>query len=98
MDVAGEFSQYHTLHDLRILVDRYRFPREKKMINFIIWIFAGAVIGWVASLIMKTNSRQGLIADRVVGLKLSVLRERSSPSICAVTFAALCCTSPFLRR
>jgi len=38
------------------------------MINFIIWIIVGAVIGWVASLIMKTNSRQGLIADIIVGI------------------------------
>jgi len=38
------------------------------MINFLIWIIAGAVIGWVASLIMKTNSRQGLITDIVVGI------------------------------
>jgi len=38
------------------------------MINFIIWIIAGAVIGWVASLIMRTNKRQGLIADIVVGI------------------------------
>ena len=38
------------------------------MINFIIWIIAGALIGWVASLIMRTNSRQGTIADIVVGI------------------------------
>ena len=38
------------------------------MINFIIWIIAGALIGWVASLIMKTNNRQGLIADIIVGI------------------------------
>ena len=38
------------------------------MINFIIWIFLGALIGWIASLIMKTDSRQGLIADIVVGI------------------------------
>lgn len=38
------------------------------MINFIVWIIAGALIGWVASLIMKTNKRQGLIADIVVGI------------------------------
>ena len=25
------------------------------MINFIIWIIVGALIGWVASLIMRTN-------------------------------------------
>lgn len=38
------------------------------MINFLIWIIVGAVIGWVASMIMKTNSRQGLIADIIVGI------------------------------
>ena len=38
------------------------------MINFLIWIIVGAVIGWVASLIMNTNSRQGLIADIIVGI------------------------------
>ena len=38
------------------------------MINFLIWIIAGALIGWLASIIMKTNSRQGLIADIIVGI------------------------------
>jgi uncharacterized membrane protein YeaQ/YmgE (transglycosylase-associated protein family) len=38
------------------------------MINFIIWIIVGAVIGWVASIIMRTNNRQGLIADIIVGI------------------------------
>ena len=38
------------------------------MINFILWIIAGALIGWLASLIMRTNSRQGLIADIFVGI------------------------------
>jgi len=38
------------------------------MINFIVWIIAGAVIGWVASIIMRTNNRQGLIADIIVGI------------------------------
>ena len=38
------------------------------MINFIIWIIVGALIGWVASIIMGTNNRQGLIADIIVGI------------------------------
>jgi len=41
---------------------------EKKMINFIIWIIAGALVGWVASIIMRTNKRQGLIGDIIVGI------------------------------
>jgi uncharacterized membrane protein YeaQ/YmgE (transglycosylase-associated protein family) len=38
------------------------------MINFIIWIIVGGIIGWLASVIMKTNSRQGIIADVIVGI------------------------------
>ena len=38
------------------------------MINFLIWIIAGALIGWLASIIMRTNQRQGPIADIVVGI------------------------------
>jgi uncharacterized membrane protein YeaQ/YmgE (transglycosylase-associated protein family) len=38
------------------------------MIDFIIWIIVGGLLGWLASVIMKTNSRQGLIADIIVGI------------------------------
>ncbi len=38
------------------------------MLNFIIWIIVGALIGWAASIIMRTNNRQGLIADIIVGI------------------------------
>jgi len=42
--------------------------QEQKMFNFLLWIIIGALIGWVASIIMKTNGRQGLIADILVGI------------------------------
>jgi uncharacterized membrane protein YeaQ/YmgE (transglycosylase-associated protein family) len=42
--------------------------KEKKMINFIIWIIVGGFIGWLASIIMKTNNRQGMITDIIVGI------------------------------
>jgi uncharacterized membrane protein YeaQ/YmgE (transglycosylase-associated protein family) len=38
------------------------------MINFIIWLIAGALVGWVASIIMHTNSQQGLLLDIIVGI------------------------------
>ncbi len=38
------------------------------MIDFLLWIIVGALIGWLASIIMKTNTRQGLIADIIVGI------------------------------
>lgn len=38
------------------------------MINFIIWILVGAVIGWLASIMMGTNARQGFLLDVIVGI------------------------------
>ena len=43
------------------------------MINFILWIVMGAVIGWLASLIMRRNAEQGLLLDIVVGIVGSLL-------------------------
>jgi uncharacterized membrane protein YeaQ/YmgE (transglycosylase-associated protein family) len=38
------------------------------MINFIVWLVVGGVIGWVASMIMRTNGQQGAILNVVVGI------------------------------
>ena len=36
--------------------------------NFIIWLIIGGLIGWVASMIMKTDAQQGMILNVVVGI------------------------------
>jgi uncharacterized membrane protein YeaQ/YmgE (transglycosylase-associated protein family) len=36
--------------------------------NFIIWIVVGGVIGWIASLIMRTDGQQGILLNIVVGI------------------------------
>ena len=36
--------------------------------NFIIWIVMGGVIGWLASLIMRTDAQQGVLLNIVVGI------------------------------
>ena len=36
--------------------------------NIIIWLIVGGLIGWVASLIMKTDAQQGIILNIVVGI------------------------------
>ena len=36
--------------------------------NFIIWLIIGGLIGWVASMIMKTDGQQGIILNVVVGI------------------------------
>lgn len=38
------------------------------MINLLVWLFVGGVIGWLASLIMGTNARQGAFLNVVVGI------------------------------
>jgi len=38
------------------------------MINFIVWLIVGAIIGWVASLIMHTDGQQGTLIDILVGV------------------------------
>jgi uncharacterized membrane protein YeaQ/YmgE (transglycosylase-associated protein family) len=36
--------------------------------NFIIWLIVGGVIGWLASIVMRTNGQQGIILNIVVGI------------------------------
>jgi len=36
--------------------------------NILIYLIAGAIVGYIASRIMKTNSQQGLILDILVGV------------------------------
>jgi len=36
--------------------------------NFIIWLIVGGLIGWLASLLMKTDGQQGIILNVVVGI------------------------------
>jgi len=38
------------------------------MINLITWLVVGGVIGWIASLIMKTDAQQGIFLNIVVGI------------------------------
>lgn len=40
---------------------------EIKM-NFIIWIVVGGLLGWVASMIMRTDAQQGMFLNIVVGI------------------------------
>lgn len=36
--------------------------------NFVIWLIVGGIVGWVASIIMRTNGQQGLLLNIVVGI------------------------------
>jgi uncharacterized membrane protein YeaQ/YmgE (transglycosylase-associated protein family) len=38
------------------------------MINFIVWLVIGGLIGWVASMIMRTDGQQGMLLNVIVGI------------------------------
>jgi len=41
--------------------------------GIILWIIFGALVGWIASLIMKTDAEQGALLNIVVGIIGSVM-------------------------
>lgn len=36
--------------------------------NFIIWLIIGGLIGWLASMLMKTDGQQGIFLNVIVGI------------------------------
>jgi len=36
--------------------------------GLILWIIFGALVGWIASMIMKTDAEQGAVANIIVGI------------------------------
>ena len=41
--------------------------------TFIVWLIAGALIGWLASMVMRTDAQQGVLVDVVVGIAGALL-------------------------
>jgi uncharacterized membrane protein YeaQ/YmgE (transglycosylase-associated protein family) len=38
------------------------------MLNFIAWLIVGGIIGWFASVLMRTDAQQGTLLNIVVGI------------------------------
>jgi uncharacterized membrane protein YeaQ/YmgE (transglycosylase-associated protein family) len=38
------------------------------VINFILWILFGALVGWLASIVMRTDAQQGPLLNIIVGI------------------------------
>jgi len=36
--------------------------------NFIIWLIVGGIVGWAASVVMKTDGQQGTLVNVIVGI------------------------------
>ena len=41
--------------------------------NIILWIIFGGIVGWLASLVMKTDAQQGIVLNVIVGIVGAVL-------------------------
>ena len=41
--------------------------------NILVWVIVGALAGWLASMVMKTNASQGLMMDIVFGILGGIL-------------------------
>lgn len=41
--------------------------------GFIAWVLVGLIAGFLASLVMKTNSEQGMLSDIIIGMVGAVL-------------------------
>ena len=42
--------------------------RESTVINLIIWLIFGALVGWLASIVMRTDAQQGALLNIIVGI------------------------------
>ena len=36
--------------------------------NFVVWLIVGGLLGWIASVVMKTDHQQGIFLNIVVGV------------------------------
>ena len=36
--------------------------------NILVWLVLGGIIGWIASLVMRTDAQQGILLNIVVGI------------------------------
>lgn len=41
--------------------------------GFIVWLIVGGIIGWLASLVMRTDAQQGIILNIIVGIVGAVI-------------------------
>jgi uncharacterized membrane protein YeaQ/YmgE (transglycosylase-associated protein family) len=53
---------------LGILILNSKSGGNNMLMNIILWILFGALAGWIASIIMRTNQEQGALANIIVGI------------------------------
>jgi uncharacterized membrane protein YeaQ/YmgE (transglycosylase-associated protein family) len=43
------------------------------MVGLIVWLVIGGVVGWLASMVMRTDGQQGILLNIIVGIIGSVI-------------------------
>ena len=57
--------------------------------NIIVSIIVGGVVGWLASLIMKTNAQMGIVANIIVGIVGAVIGHWLAGVLGLATYGAI---------
>jgi uncharacterized membrane protein YeaQ/YmgE (transglycosylase-associated protein family) len=55
------------------LVNKNRIDRGEACMGILWTLIVGGIVGWLASMMMKTNAQMGMLANIVVGIVGSVL-------------------------
>ncbi len=60
------------------------------MLSLILWLLFGALVGWLASIVMKTNGQQGALLNIVVGIVGAfiggfIINREVVPSVFSIT-------------
>ncbi len=64
----------HQHQSSAILANTFAFLADTEdTMNLIIQLIVGGIIGWLASIVMKTNAQMGIIANVIVGIIGSVI-------------------------
>jgi len=78
--MAGQFLPNPEQHSRITRLDAGRPPsgvavdkQEGMLMGIIIWLIVGGIVGWLASLIMRTDAQQGIVLNIVVGIVGAVI-------------------------
>jgi uncharacterized membrane protein YeaQ/YmgE (transglycosylase-associated protein family) len=52
----------------RLAINNTPFAAKESQMGFILWLIVGGIVGWLASLIMRTDGQQGILLNVIVGI------------------------------